>query len=226
MSSDHAARREPIPFPDDDPRHGTYAGAVAHYKAGEKPCGPCSQAQYIYGTRRKYDAAKGNPRLLPITGYRRRLQALQAIGYSLAEIRMMLGVTKGTLSNRFYQSQWVSRTNFDILAEVYEQVCMKPNPNPDLRTIRNARRKGYAPPLSWDDDDDIDDPQARPHGGSRDGRSDVDPVVVERLLAGDRVPSNRAEKEEALRRWVAMGRSQKSLCELHGWHQGRYGRAA
>jgi hypothetical protein len=52
----------------------------------------------------------------------------------------------------------------------------------------------------------------------------VDPVVVERLLAGEQVESTRAEKDAAMRRWKAMGRSEASLCKLHGWHEGRYGR--
>lgn len=51
---------------------------------------------------------------------------------------------------------------------------------------------------------------------------DFDPVVVDRLLTGNRVPSTRADKVEAMRRWMATGRSQRSLCRVHGWQESRY----
>ena len=79
---------------------------------------------------------------------------------------------------------------------------------------------GYAPPLAWDD---IDDPTEMPRGlvNSRDDDG-IDPVVVDRLLAGERVRSTNAEKVEAMRRWTREGGSEKALCDMHGWRAGRY----
>lgn len=50
----------------------------------------------------------------------------------------------------------------------------------------------------------------------------LDEVVVDRLVALRRVPASRAEKVEAMHRWLLMGRSEKSLCEAHGWRTSRY----
>ena len=47
-------------------------------------------------------------------------------------------------------------------------------------------------------------------------------MTVERLLDGQRVPSTVAEKHEAMAQWLAAGRSERSLCALHGWKEGRY----
>lgn len=53
-------------------------------------------------------------------------------------------------------------------------------------------------------------------------REVVHPSTVERLLAGDRIESTRAEKVEAMRRWLANGGSQRELCRIHGWAENRY----
>ena len=75
------------------------------------------------------------------------------------------------------------------------------------RTKAHALRQGFAPPLAWTN---IDDPDEQPNLGGVDDQ--IDPVVVDRLLHLERVVSTRAEKVEAMRQWLAMGRSQRSLC--------------
>ncbi len=47
-------------------------------------------------------------------------------------------------------------------------------------------------------------------------------MIVDRLLAGEHLKSNRAEKEEAMRRWLANGGSEAELCRIHGWKTDRY----
>lgn len=146
------------------PACGTYGGANAHWKAGERPCDPCADAAYRYKKRRVHEARQGHVRRLPILGYRRRYQALQAIGWTHREIAAGLGVSVGCLSNRIHRNQWISAANFRIMAEFYEASCMTVRTGLDrTRTLRNAERRGYAPPLAWDD---IDDPDEQPNLGS------------------------------------------------------------
>ena len=45
----------------DDPRHGTYAGFLAHKRADGKACGPCLEAQYQHNKRTKYRLDQGVP---------------------------------------------------------------------------------------------------------------------------------------------------------------------
>lgn len=213
------------PLAADDARHGTYAG----YAAGcRQQCCRDGAARYQRGL--ELDHLRGKPRTVLIIGSRRRIEALQALGWSAEALSLRLGYSRAWLHATLHANRGgrISRRNAEKIANLYDDLSMTLPPETHCtgRQRDLARRNGYAPPLSWDDDT-IDDPTAKPRGISYDvGRSIPDPIVVERLLAGDRVHSNRAEKEEAMRRWVAMGRSKKSLCEMHGWHQGRYGRAA
>lgn len=43
----------------DDPRHGTYAGALAHYKDGTDYCEPCREAKRIWNKRKDVRLGKG-----------------------------------------------------------------------------------------------------------------------------------------------------------------------
>jgi hypothetical protein len=142
-----------------------------------------------------------------------------ALGWSHRNhVRRILVGQKGKPCN------WIERRTHYAVAEVYERLCMVIPPHKPCRarTRTQAERKGWPPPLAWEN---IDNPDETPRGGrSRTPKHDVDPIVVERLLAGQRVESTKGERDEAMRLWLSWGRSEKSLCELHGWHDGRYGR--
>lgn len=53
------------PLLPEDPRHGTPAGAQAHVKAGQKPCGPCAGARYRSTKRYKHHAKAVGPNRAP-----------------------------------------------------------------------------------------------------------------------------------------------------------------
>jgi hypothetical protein len=121
-------------------------------------------------------------------------------------------------------TSWIQRDTDKWVREVYERLCMTlPTDRYAKRTRAHAARKGWAPPLAWDD---IDDPAERPAGRYNERRhhDDIDPAVVDRLLAGKPTRSTRAERDEAMRRWKAMGRPERALCEALGWKDGRYGK--
>lgn len=149
----------------DDPRHGTQAGYSAHKNAGTKACQACRDAAARYERGRAWDELSGRPRALPILGFRRRLEALQAIGWSIHAVAAEIGTTPGSIHRAAFYGIWITSKRFREMSDVYERLAMHP-PTDRLANRRRsiAARKGYAPPLAWDD---IDDPDERPNLGDR-----------------------------------------------------------
>jgi hypothetical protein len=98
------------------------------------------------------------------TGTRRRLQALIAMGWSQTALRPLLGLAEGTIEN-IHTQKTVRVKTARIVAGLYDRLWDKPAPagrNRDC-ALGMARRRGFVLPLAWDDDE-IDDPAAKPHG--------------------------------------------------------------
>lgn len=279
----------------DDPRHGRYAGAQAHWKSGVEICEPCRAAyaryhkgldhDHAHGRRRRISAtmatkhiarlreegltvpeiarragvakatvyrasdSEAPPRMIasnvaailsvtadtepeqgymPRVGVIRRIQALNAIGWTRVSLAARLEMSGPNLTQLVTGCRGAThRANLHVQVKtwqkidaLYRELSMTPGPSDESR--RRALRNGWAPPMAWDD---IDDPNEHPKGiGAPKGRSadDVDLIIVERLLLGDRIPSTRAEKFEAMRRWLASGRLERELCAMHGWGEARY----
>lgn len=107
------------------------------------------------------------------TGTSRRLQALAAAGWPLARVATRLGVERGNLGAVMRQAQVTAATAARV-RELYEELWDKPCPAVNAyerdgirRAVAHARRMGWAPPMAWDDDE-IDNPRARPKGLRRD----------------------------------------------------------
>lgn len=146
----------------------------------------------------------------------RRIQALHFMGWTAAAMREHCGLNTANLIHQ--QGHWVTRSTHDAIAAMYRELANTPGPS--RRTANRARKSGYLGPLAWDNIDR--DPEPFAGLGDDEDESGIDPVVVERLLLGDRVKSTRAEKTEAMRQWLSWGRSEASLCAIHGWKDGRY----
>lgn len=196
----------------DDPRHGTTAG---HNAGCRLEC--CRAAKLRYDKRRRWEARQGHARLVDNTGTRRRIQALAAIGHSVPDIATHAGVSHRTL-NGLDRTTRVTPAIARAIAETYETLCMTPATHPyALRNRRIAARKGWPPPLAWDD---IDNPHEQPKGVVyADDNTDCDDMVVERILAGDwRLKANLDQRLAVIERWTAGGQSQNSLERLTGWN--------
>lgn len=139
----------------DDPRHGTYAGAVAHWFADERPCDDCARAEWRYRKGRKLDALHGNPRTVPAIGVVRRIEALHALGWSGPQIADTAGISLHSLrSIRYHRSQVVRASTACVIEVAYRQLCMtRPEGRYADRQRSMARRRGWVPPLAWDDID-------------------------------------------------------------------------
>lgn len=189
----------------DDPRHGTNAGASAHWKDGERPCDPCREA----GSRRRklnrLRSYSGQPGTVPFRGTLRRLRALRALGWSNAQIAARTpGVSARTLDG-VGRGPWVHRDTADAIAAVYEELCMTFPPPSRVASYNRtmAKKFGWAPPLAWDDID-----------------RDPAPVVVDEdrqtrriHTAGQRLAHEVAEEYEAFR---AMGMSKRDIARRLG----------
>lgn len=149
------------------------------------------------------------------TGARRRLQGLAVQGWDLARLSPLTGLGESTLGAiRSGYTTRVSVRMHDAIEATTDQIGMRVGES--VQSRQNAERKGWSGLLAWED---IDNPDEHPTGRLEES---VDPVVVDRLLAGRRVPSTRAEKVLAMGRWLARGGSELSFCTIHGWKPGRY----
>lgn len=159
--------------------------------------------------------------LVTPVGAQRRLRALAWLGWSPAMIAAECGLHRDTISDIRDKGIGSTAKTRAVVAETFARLSMR-MPPADTVTQRRAvglvrsvaRRKGWAPPLAFDD---IDDPSERPHGGRRrTPRSEVDPVVVERVLAGDRLPMTTAERREVVARARGLGWSELLIRERTG----------
>lgn len=97
---------------------------------------------------------------VPSVGTRRRLQALVAIGYSRSELCRRLGVQVSNGHRLFLDSHLVvNASTARAVAGLFDELQMKPGSC--TRAVNDARRKGWPPPMAWDEDR-IDDPAATP----------------------------------------------------------------
>jgi hypothetical protein len=119
--------------------------------------------------------------LVPALGTTRRLRALGAMGWTLADVEARTPLAKKTLSLLMAGAQQcVTREGAEHIARVYDQLCMRRGPSERARLL--ARRKGWAPPLAWDEDD-LDDPSAEPYMDSEQPDAELNLDEFMRLLA-------------------------------------------
>ena len=202
----------------DDPRHGSNAGYRAHQDAGTEPCQPCRDGAARYERGRMWDRMRGVQRRIPILSTRRRLQALGAIGWTAADIAAETGLTRHAVHDIRGRAArlWVSQATAQVIADVYDQLCMTVGPSEITR--QRARDYGWLPPLAWDDIDADSGPVV--HVGHVRNPDEVDEAVVIRILAGEfNLRANLAEKAEVVRRWRG---SRSELERMTGWNVHRY----
>ncbi|MDX5526136.1 hypothetical protein PV677_36315 [Streptomyces sp. DE06-01C] len=136
------------------------------------------------------------------TGTRRRVHALETLGFSQKFIADRLGIA----NSNFARSMVVDRVTARVARGVAAQYDLLWNKRPEDfgvkqwvadRTRRMAARQGWAPPLAWDDDT-IDNPAAVPQlDAPMPGFTEGDDVVA-RFLLGESVVLDRAAQREVI----------------------------
>jgi hypothetical protein len=137
----------------DVPQHNT-----AGYRAGCRceACRGAMAAQQRAWEKRKY--IHGH-RQVPAAGTVRRIQALMALGWPHRLIADAAGVTVETVRNLNEADPRVFVESAEKIRRAYSALSMQVGPSRQVASV--ARNRGYVPPLAWDDDE-IDDPDARP----------------------------------------------------------------
>lgn len=149
--------------------------------------------------------------MVSAVGACRRIRALTAIGWPLTEQARQLGMflQQVCLIAAGKQSAVTNSTDAAVRA-LFERLWATPGPS--TRARNDAHRKGWVPPLAWDD---VDDPGAEPAlGESRDDI--VDEVAVERALAGHAVELTDAELVATLQAGVGRGEPLSKLADRFG----------
>lgn len=166
------------------------------------------------------------------TGTARRLQALVALGWSQVQLAARLGVAPTNLTPLIHCGRRsVVVATAQAVTVLYDELSMTLPPQITVEQQRSvaraqgtARRRGWVPPLAWEEEA-LDDPAARPHTGApqTSSRDLVDDVVVQRRLDGQQTRYlTPAETLEALSRGRARGMSIADL-ERVGLKPDRYG---
>ena len=209
----------------DDPRHGTTAG----YHAGcRELC--CRRAIAAYEKRGRLNRVQGTPRAVLAIGAQRRIQALMWLGWDMTALAAEAGWAHRNQVRRILVGQkgkpcrYIQRSTHETICEVFERLSMRTPPEGPVsrRTASMARRKGYAPPLAWDDIDNDAAPKGKPRTRSNRPVDEIDHAVVSRVMEGERMRTTPAEKREVVRRWLRDGRPLAELERRQGWKADRY----
>jgi hypothetical protein len=125
-----------------------------------------------------------------------------------------VGWTRGMTSRvNVSKHEVIHRTTADTIAAAYESLSMTvPEGAYANRNRAIAARRGWLPPLAYDD---IDDPNEQPRIVVEPrARLDVDPVVVERMLSGDRIEHTVAERRRVVAELWSRGLGPVGIANL------------
>lgn len=158
--------------------------------------------------------------LVPAIGTQRRIKALLALGHSYQTVAAFFPTGNPShvalIIDR--QQERVTRRIHDCACEAFRALSMTPGRSEGTR--RRARRRGYKPPLAWDEGS-IDLPDAVGHG-ARIRVDVVDDVAVQRRMEGEHVRLTQAEATEVVRRLYAQGLSSPQIATRTGLKAERY----
>jgi len=207
----------------DDPRHGSPAG----YTQGcREKC--CERAKRADRYRRERLAALGHEFTTSRETTVRKLRALMAMGWTADDIGQRM---RPRISGQAVRQFMALKTPcFTEVAARYEQVfdqlegVLPPDDPWHRRTKNAAARKGWRRPDEWWDIER--GLKSQPIEEYRAQFERFDETEVEYALQYHDFSHwlSPVEKSEIVRRWVASGRSEASLCRLTGWREGRYRR--
>lgn len=187
----------------------------AYWNAGCR-CPDARQDANAWHRRRRAGSLPPRSDRTSALGVRRRLRALVALGWSLRRLAQELDVSS-SLAQRWLHADQVHPDNHAAVLDLYERLSMRlpPHDHSAEQARRYARAHGWAPPLAWNDED-LDDPAARPigvdHGGDEPVLPDeVDWVAVHRACRGRLVP----RRLSAAERQLVLDHGQTSAAAAH-----------
>lgn len=164
-------------------------------------CDDCKQGRAEYQFWWEHMRAAGRAFVVDATGTRRRLQALAALGWSARAIGDRFGRGDGIVHRWMTRSATVTRATAVMVDAWFTELAMT---KPALDTVHDrysvgrarahAARRGWVPPLAWDDIDND------PAPARTDDEETVDEIAVELAITGVAVRLTPAERRECVRR--------------------------
>lgn len=145
------------------PECGTIAAYSRHMRRREKACPACAEIHAAYMREYRRSIREGQPRSVSAVGVKRRIQALMAMGFNSLRIAEELGVPDNLVRHWYREAKTVYPATYQKVAGLFDRLQWTVGPS--KRAAALAQRKGWAPPLAWDED--IDAPEAQPHGMRR-----------------------------------------------------------
>lgn len=106
-----------------DPRHGTSAGYLAHYRAHEPPCGPCREARYRAAKADRVARQRGQGGLHPAADVQAVCAPWTAMGltaYAIAHAAGLEHASGGTIQKAIRNGTPVRRATFRAVLSVTE----------------------------------------------------------------------------------------------------------
>lgn len=128
-------------------------------------CSSCRERSRDYAYWRRHSGCARTR--IDATGTRRRLQGLACLGWTFTELGERLGTTRQAVQN-WAKADTVWPATAQRITALFAELCMTVPAHPPgyaagtaERVRIQARKNDWVPPLAWDDDD-IDNPDARP----------------------------------------------------------------
>lgn len=154
-------------------------------------------------------------------GSRRRLRALVAAGWTQRELARMCQWTPENLGQFInHPDRGLAAASARRIAAVFTELQLHPG-GTSTKSRRLAQRRGWAPPLAWEEDS-IDDPASEPCVDPEgDDQTEVDEIVIERCLTAWRSNTtppavSRAEQVAVASALLAAGATRSYACKVVG----------
>jgi hypothetical protein len=145
---------------------------------------------------------------VPAVGTVRRIRAMVADGHPLAaQARHLNKPVQYLWELAWEKPDLVTERTAETIRDLYDRLSLTPGPSVQARN--RARRHGWYPPEVWDDAT-IDDPAAEPNLGGPDADL-VDEVAVHRVLNGEPLTLNTAERHHAIAVGLARDMSPNAI---------------
>lgn len=148
-------------------------------------------------------------------GTRRRLQALVALGWTQSALAARLGLRPSNMPPLLNEREQVTvrfhRRVVDLFDELWNQLPPRETRTEQIsykRARAAASRRGWLPPLAWDD---IDNDPTPPEAEAVD---EHDASAVELAITGVVVQLTSRDREEAVRRLHARGHNDRAIAAI------------
>jgi transcriptional regulator with XRE-family HTH domain len=129
--------------------------ARRHARERTVPCAGCRKAVAAQQARYRVHRIVNGPKLVPVLGTRRRMQALARMGWPQSEIGRRLGVDRSQIGQLVHGRDMVLAETAEKVAGLYRELAFQVGPS--VRSRLHAERSAWPGPMDWADPDNPDE---------------------------------------------------------------------